>query len=825
MAANVPNAASAAPTGAANVTSRFLDRNSRQIGTFGLETMLRLSSLKVLIAGTGGSGIEVAKNLCLAGVHTISLYDPERPTVRDLGTNFALTAASVAAQQETRASLSAALLADLNPGTRVRVVEAMDDQAVSQHDAVIVTSACPGLGIHGAEIHRVNKFCREHQPTISFLYVLCAGPLGSIFVDHGDHFVTTDPDGHPCLQKSITEIVDKVDKNGRSYSRIRFATPEGLAPGSLRDVSHVWFSEVKGMHKKHDDPTSSINSATDGFVAYSGLTDPANTVRVYPSFTEQGYSSYQESGFLHEKKERIVRQFRSLASCLQYPPPTIITDSNFDGSAENFSHLAVASLLRFGTETRPVLPTAADYDAVLGIANKVIDESKNAAPYQVPALPTPPALDCVKDNSELPQPVPPPPAPTPFTIDSIDDVSLKTFVRLAHTELQPLSTIVGAIVAQEVVKITGKYTPIYQFLHLNALSVIATPEELQKNQGAEAALPANFEPENSRYDNMIEIFGRKFVQRLRSLVVFMVGCGALGCENIKNFALCGFCTSANGRLTVTDNDRIEISNLSRQFLFREDNVGQPKSVAAANRVHGMNADMVIDARQDFVGPTTEHLFPESFWAGLDVIVNALDNIPARLFVDAKCVFHEKILVEAGTMGTGGNVDIIVPHKTTSYADGGAADETGGIPMCTLRNFPYIFDHCIEWARALFADLFSAPLVQTQQLQDDPEGFVNKLRGELASKQSAGERRSFLSKQVKAMNELARVVQLLIREVSMKDCVMLAWQVMHSQFRDRIASLIQSFPKDAKKKNGELFWSGHRKFPKVVSTGVDRTFEK
>lgn len=48
----------------------------------------------------------------------------------------------------------------------------------------------------------------------------------------------------------------------------------------------------------------------------------------------------------------------------------------------------------------------------------------------------------------------------------------------------------------------------------------------------------------------------------------MVGCGALGCEYLKNFALMGVACGPKGLITVTDNDNIELSNLNRQFLFR-----------------------------------------------------------------------------------------------------------------------------------------------------------------------------------------------------------------------------------------------------------------
>jgi ubiquitin-activating enzyme E1 len=64
------------------------------------------------------------------------------------------------------------------------------------------------------------------------------------------------------------------------------------------------------------------------------------------------------------------------------------------------------------------------------------------------------------------------------------------------------------------------------------------------------------------------------VARLQSLKVFLVGAGALGCEFLKNFALMGVCCGEGGKLTVTDDDVIEKSNLSRQFLFRDWNIGR-----------------------------------------------------------------------------------------------------------------------------------------------------------------------------------------------------------------------------------------------------------
>ena len=71
------------------------------------------------------------------------------------------------------------------------------------------------------------------------------------------------------------------------------------------------------------------------------------------------------------------------------------------------------------------------------------------------------------------------------------------------------------------------------------------------------------------------MFGAAALARLQSQNVFLVGCGALGCEYIKAFALMGLGTKG-GSVHMTDDDRIELSNLSRQFLFRRRHVGHSK---------------------------------------------------------------------------------------------------------------------------------------------------------------------------------------------------------------------------------------------------------
>jgi len=88
-----------------------------------------------------------------------------------------------------------------------------------------------------------------------------------------------------------------------------------------------------------------------------------------------------------------------------------------------------------------------------------------------------------------------------------------------------------------------------------------------------------------------------------------------------------------GKVYCTDNDNIEVSNLNRQFLFRQQHVGCSKSETACATAKGMNPNLNVKDFMTRVGPETEATFNDQFWEGLNFVVNAVDNIHARLYVD------------------------------------------------------------------------------------------------------------------------------------------------------------------------------------------------
>merc|ERR1712054_598222 len=153
----------------------------------------------------------------------------------------------------------------------------------------------------------------------------------------------------------------------------------------------------------------------------------------------------------------------------------------------------------------------------------------------------------------------------------------------------------------------------------------------------------------------------------------------------------GIGTSDRGQVFVTDMDNIEKSNLNRQFLFRDRDIGAMKSSVAADATVKMNSKVNVKASEVPVGTDTEDTFNDDFWMSQDLVVNALDNLKARLYVDGRCVFHNKPLLESGTMGTKANTQVILPKLTESYGSSNDPPEKS-IPMCTIRNFPHAIEH-------------------------------------------------------------------------------------------------------------------------------------
>jgi ubiquitin-activating enzyme E1 len=90
------------------------------------------------------------------------------------------------------------------------------------------------------------------------------------------------------------------------------------------------------------------------------------------------------------------------------------------------------------------------------------------------------------------------------------------------------------------------------------------------------------------------------------------------------------------------------------------------------------------------------------------------------------VFYKKALLESGTLGTKANTQQVIPFVTECYSDSQDPAEDS-VPMCTLRNFPNQIEHCIEWARSAFNDIFVDKAAQAVDYLDKPQVYLVNLK--------------------------------------------------------------------------------------------------
>lgn len=186
---------------------------------------------------------------------------------------------------------------------------------------------------------------------------------------------------------------------------------------------------------------------------------------------------------------------------------------------------------------------------------------------------------------------------------------------------------------------------------------------------------------------------------MNAVLTRVIGAGGLGCEILKNLALSGF-----KQIHVIDMDTIDISNLNRQFLFRESDIGKPKATVAANfimsRIEGVQVTPYYGKIQDK---------DYEYYSQFGIIICGLDSVEARRWINAT-VYNMvdpqnpeslKPLIDGGTEGFKGQARVILPTITSCYEC--SLDMLGKqttYPICTIANTPRMPEHCIEWASVL-----------------------------------------------------------------------------------------------------------------------------
>jgi len=163
----------------------------------------------------------------------------------------------------------------------------------------------------------------------------------------------------------------------------------------------------------------------------------------------------------------------------------------------------------------------------------------------------------------------------------------------------------------------------------------------------------------TRYSRQELIAGWKQAT-LASASVLVVGAGALGNEVLKNLALTGV-----GQIDVADFDVVEISNLSRCVLFREEDLGCNKAEIAAMRLREMNPSLRCRA----FPINAEHKLGAGRMRRYDLVLGAVDTIGARLALNRLCRMAGVPFLDGGMNADGGQVSLFHPHESSCYQCG------------------------------------------------------------------------------------------------------------------------------------------------------------
>lgn len=706
---------------------------SRQLYVLGHDAMKQMSSSNVLIVGALGLGAEIAKNIALAGVKSVTLYDPKPVMMSDLSSQFFLRKEDVGKPGVTRASATASRLAELNSYVPVKALDvpSLDKETLQSFKVVVMTHALL------SEQLRVNDM--THGSGTHFLSADVRGLFGTVFADLGTNFTCKDTNGEPPMDGIVVSVTQ--DKEG-------LVTTIDEKRHGLQDGDFVTFSEVQGMTE------------------LNGIEPRRVTVKGPYTFTigdTSSFGQYKGGGLFKQVKMPEFLNFKSLRESLTAPECIISDFAKMDRPI--ILHAAFEALSSFeeqhGRSPRP--RSKEDARAVVEQAQAIL-----------------------QSRGQLPEG------------EEANKLATWLTTELAFQatgDLSPMVAFIGGFVAQEVLKAcSGKFHPLLQHMYVDVLE--ALPKEVP-------SLPeSEFAPIGSRYDGQIAVFGKKFQERIANTREFLVGSGAIGCEMLKNWSMMGLGTGPQGQIFVTDLDTIEKSNLNRQFLFRTKDVGKFKSDTAAEAVVDMNPELKgkITTFQHRVGPETENVYDRSFFDGLDGVTNALDNVAARHYMDSRCVFFRKPLLESGTLGTKANTQVVVPDLTESYSSSQDPPEKS-IPVCTLKNFPNQIEHTIQWAREQFDELFEKPAANVNQYLTQSDY--------LSSLASAGD--SGYAQQVEQIKEYLVDA----RPQTFDACIVWARLKFEENYVNIIKQLLFNLPPDAKTTTGQPFWSGPKRAPKPL----------
>ena len=748
------------------------DRYSRYIGALGLDAVHKQSNATIFLSGLGPLGIEIAKNIVLSGCKELILHDTKKTSIYDITGQFFLNEKDIG---YNRAEKSIQKLQELNYYVKVSLNNEdifnknldeflLEKLGFKKYNVIILTECANDVLIV------FDKFCRKNN--ICLIICDVYGCVGRLINDFGNNFQVIDKDGENIKECYVQNISFEKNLENNKFEGI-ISINKGLKHG-FEDNDLIEFYDFD----KNDDYNNAYNIFNK------------------KKFMIKIKSSYE---FIIDNIDDIIniQSIKNIINLGNNKPSDINLGKCRQVKQEiKINFKPIEDLFN----TKEISPNIINnyYDKNLLYSDYDKSENKYIITHSFNIINELNKLNNSQDINQI--------ISNYFKNDPNNINNIFTYLLICkHYKYQfpTLAAFFGGLAAQEAIKsITKKFMPINQYMVYDCLELIDYNNIINNNNNIGTDNNFNFGEINNKNEMLKMIFGEKNYEKLININLFQIGAGAIGCELLKNYATLGIGTGPKGKIFVTDPDIIEVSNLTRQFLFREKHLRLQKSSTAAAAAVQMNPDLKghIFAKSEKLCEDTENIFNDSFFKKLNVVTNALDNVNARKYVDLRCTNNKICLLDSGTLGPKGHVQVIIPYKTENYASQEDPQnlENDDIPQCTLKMFPEEAIHCLEWARDQFGKNFTI-------FPQNFNAIIKKIK-----KNEKNLNKDEYKKIKTCLKWVKKIPQ------NLEDCVKIAKEKFFKVFRNNINKLLLIYPLDKKDKDGNLFWSLPKRPPKIIN---------
>ena len=757
---------------------------SRQLGIIDSDSMTKLTSMKYLIIGLRGLGVEILKNLILEGPKRVDIYDPNYININDLNSNYFVKEKDI---NKIRDEIIIEKIKDLNPFVQSDIIRPNYNlennnyenelkfilSKIEKYNMIIITEF-----ISKNSINKINSICKKLNKGL--IYSCALGLSGFLFNFFSNEHIVSSPSEKNDTYYPIKNII----KGEETIIQLEKSL-EGF-PDIIED-DYIKLRDINGINEFNEDKIYKITKRI--------------SISEYKiNINSKNFNDYTYGGFLQVISLPVKMSFQTLEENIKNPmkdKELDIINTPFIGRSD-IVHSIIISLYNNNYNTKDkntqkrsyiidedILPNINEIifqKEIIESAKIIYNNSKNKKENWIQLE------DIYDETSEFKE---------------FDEDMVKNLCLYLKFEIPPITSFLGGIVAQEAIKLTGRFTPFNQWFEFEFNYLSTKNEKLKENN--------NMKP--SRYYEQIQIFGEEVQKKINSLKMFMVGVGAIGCEYLKNFAMMGISSGKNGILTITDFDKIELSNLNRQFLFRENNIGQFKSEVAEYYIKQMNNSINILTHKKFVGAETENIFSDKFWDEQDIIFNAVDNVEARFYLNDKVCIHKKYHFDAGTLGVNSSCGFFMKNISSTYKDQNKDkkiedDNNNNLRdngLCTIHSFPTCIKHCIAWALNEYKYLFSKLIIELNEIiNGDIINFYKILSKEFYKKLK--------------IKEISDIFDIFINK-NFNKAIVFSYEYFMNKFNFEIKKILIENPENSRDKEGKSFYNGSKHMPKELNFNI------